>query len=70
LSPFVANDTDHLSHLVNIAFQQRRKTLRNTLKQLIDAETIDSLTIDTSLRPENLSVEDYVNLSNTLSSKT
>ncbi len=68
--PFVANDTDHLSHLVNIAFQQRRKTLRNTLKQLIDTETIDSLSIDTSLRPENLSVEDYVNLSNTLSSKT
>lgn len=64
--PYVANNFDHLNKLVNLAFQQRRKTLRNTLKQLVDSDTIDSLTIDTSLRPENLSVEDYVNLSNTL----
>ena len=64
--PFVANNIDHLNKLVNLAFQQRRKTLRNTLKQLVDSDTIDSLSIDTSLRPENLSVEDYVNLSNTL----
>lgn len=64
--PYVANNMQHMSHLVNLAFQQRRKTLRNTLKRLVDNETIESLTIDTSLRPENLSVEDYVNLSNTL----
>jgi 16S rRNA (adenine1518-N6/adenine1519-N6)-dimethyltransferase len=64
--PYVANNIAHLSHLVNLAFQQRRKTLRNTLKQLVDNDTIASLSIDTGLRPENLSVEDYVNLSNTL----
>jgi 16S rRNA (adenine1518-N6/adenine1519-N6)-dimethyltransferase len=64
--PYIANNIKHLSHLVNLAFQQRRKTLRNTLKQLVDSDTIDSLSIDTTLRPENLSVEDYVNLSNTL----
>lgn len=64
--PHVANNIKHLSHLVNLAFQQRRKTLRNTLKRMIDSDTIASLDIDTSLRPENLSVEDYVNLSNTI----
>ena len=67
--PHVANDIEHLSRLVNLAFQQRRKTLRNTLKQLIDTETISSLPIDTGLRPENLSVSDYVNLSNILTSE-
>ncbi|MGH1485789.1 MAG: 16S rRNA (adenine(1518)-N(6)/adenine(1519)-N(6))-dimethyltransferase RsmA [Cellvibrionaceae bacterium] len=64
--PFVANDKEHFSHLVNIAFQQRRKTLRNTLKQILSKEQIDLLPIDTSLRPEKLSVEDYVNLSNNI----
>ncbi len=64
--PYVAKDIDQLSILVNTAFQQRRKTLRNTLKQLLDSDTIASLPIDTGLRPENLSVKDYVNLSNYL----
>lgn len=64
--PYTADSVEHLGKLVNLAFQQRRKTLRNTLKQLIDNETIDTLAIDTRLRPENLSVSDYVNLSNTL----
>lgn len=64
--PHVADNFAYFSKLVNLAFQQRRKTLRNTLKQLTDSDTIASLSIDTSLRPENLSVEDYVNLSNTL----
>jgi 16S rRNA (adenine1518-N6/adenine1519-N6)-dimethyltransferase len=64
--PYVAKNIKHLSHLVNLAFQQRRKTLRNTLKLMVDSDTIASLPIDTGLRPENLSVKDYVNLSNTL----
>jgi len=67
--PHIAKDINHLSHLVNLAFQQRRKTLRNTLKQLLDTETISSLPIDTGLRPENLSVSDYVNLSNILTAE-
>jgi 16S rRNA (adenine1518-N6/adenine1519-N6)-dimethyltransferase len=64
--PFIADDIEHFSQLVNLAFQQRRKTLRNTLKQMINKEQIDSLSIDVSLRPEKLSVRDYVNLSNTI----
>ena len=68
--PYIANDMNHFSQLVNIAFQQRRKTLRNTLKQLIDTDVIQTLTIDTSLRPENLSVKDYVDLSNTLTQQS
>ncbi|MGS2717141.1 16S rRNA (adenine(1518)-N(6)/adenine(1519)-N(6))-dimethyltransferase RsmA [Eionea flava] len=68
--PYIADNVDHLSHLVNLAFQQRRKTLRNSLKQLADTEILEQvseqLDIKLSLRPENLSIKDYVNLSNTL----
>jgi 16S rRNA (adenine1518-N6/adenine1519-N6)-dimethyltransferase len=62
--PFVAKDTTVFSKLVNVAFQQRRKTLRNSLKQLLSKEQIDSLPVDTSLRPENITLEEYVNISN------
>ena len=64
--PYRAIDSDNFSGLVNLAFQQRRKTLRNTLKQLLNKEHLEQLTIDTSLRPEQLSVKDFVNLSNTI----
>lgn len=64
--PLIAHDKDHFSRLVNLVFQQRRKTLRNTLKQVTDSDTINTLEIDTGLRPEQLSINDYVNLSNTL----
>lgn len=68
--PVIANDFDHFSQLVNSAFQQRRKTLRNTLKHQLSATQIDELSIDTSLRPEKLSVEDYVQLSNLILAMT
>ena len=67
--PYVADNIDHLGKLVNAAFQQRRKTLRNTLKHFIDADKIDDLPVDSRLRPENLSVNDFVQLSNILNQK-
>ena len=56
-----------LQDVVRTAFSQRRKTLRNCLKTLIQDIKPDDLPVDLSLRPENLSLTDYVNLSNTLS---
>lgn len=68
--PFVAKDFQTFSTLVNAAFGQRRKTLRNTLKSLLSAEQIstlnDNLGIDPSLRPEKIALEQFVNLSNTI----
>ena len=64
--PFKAVSVDHMSELVSQVFQQRRKTLRNTLKKIATQEQLSNIDIDLSLRPENLSVEDYVNLSNAL----
>ncbi len=60
--PFPTKDISVLQHVVRQAFSMRRKTLRNTLKSMITAENIESLNIDASLRPERLSLEEYVRI--------
>lgn len=58
------DNTQHFAALVKQAFGQRRKTLRNTLKGLLDGEQIESLAIDPAARAETLSVSDFARLSN------
>lgn len=48
------------------AFNQRRKTIRNSFKKLIPVEALESLGIDATLRPENLSVDNFITLANYL----
>ena len=62
-----ARNTETLSQLVNIAFQQRRKTLRNTLKVIATETQILAAGINPDARSETLSVTDFVRLSNQLS---
>lgn len=62
--PFVANDYSFFSKVVKQAFQMRRKTLLNNLKALVPASKLENLPVNLNLRPENLSVADFVNLSN------
>ena len=59
-----------LSGLVTTAFMQRRKTLRNALKKLADAEDFAAVGIDAGLRPEQIAIADYVALSNHLCQKS
>lgn len=66
--PHVANNVKTLETLVNVAFQQRRKTLRNSLKQLLTAEQLESLPVNLGLRPEEISLPEYVAMSNLLGS--
>ncbi|MCF6288638.1 MAG: 16S rRNA (adenine(1518)-N(6)/adenine(1519)-N(6))-dimethyltransferase RsmA [Proteobacteria bacterium] len=54
--------------LVKQAFGQRRKTIKNNLKNIINAEQLLNLNVDPKARPETLSVEQYVNITNWLSS--
>ncbi len=71
--PHKATNIKTLENLVNVAFQQRRKTLRNALKQLLEPEIIEQLPIDTSARAEEITLPEYVatsNLLDTLSLKT
>ncbi|MGC3837327.1 16S rRNA (adenine(1518)-N(6)/adenine(1519)-N(6))-dimethyltransferase RsmA [Moritella viscosa] len=62
--PHPAKSLKVLNHVVTSAFNQRRKTIRNSLKKVISVEDIESLGINVSLRPENLTLENYVTLAN------
>lgn len=55
-------DERRFAEIVATAFSQRRKTLRNTLGKLIGEETFTATSIDSGLRAENLSVEDFEKL--------
>ena len=65
--PFVANNIDQFGIIVKEAFSQRRKTIRNTLKNFMDVNDFESIDINPQLRAENLSVSDFVKISNYLS---
>ncbi len=65
--PVPARDVDCLKIVVRTAFNQRRKTLKNSMKTLISKEVLDALDINIRLRPENLSLTDYVKISDALS---
>ena len=60
------DDPARLSQLVATAFSQRRKTVRNALKQVVNEETLEYVGIDPGLRPEAISIAQYVELANTL----
>lgn len=53
-----------LEEVLRTAFNQRRKTLRNALKSLLSPEEFTQLTIDPNLRPEALSLDEFVRISN------
>ena len=46
------------------AFNQRRKTIRNSFKKLVSAEELESLGLIPTLRPENLTIDNYISLAN------
>ncbi|KXO11958.1 SSU rRNA (adenine(1518)-N(6)/adenine(1519)-N(6))-dimethyltransferase [Moritella sp. JT01] len=62
--PHPAKSLKVLNHVVRNAFNQRRKTIRNSLKKVISVDDIAALGINVSLRPENLTLENYVTIAN------
>ena len=60
------SDAELFSELVRAAFSARRKKISNGLKPWFDAGQLEALDISPSARPAELSVEDYIMLSNTL----
>lgn len=66
--PFIAHDFNLFAEIVRVAFNQRRKTLRNSLRSIISEQQLKDLEIDPELRAERLSVQDYVAIANYLNS--
>ncbi|MGE0013624.1 MAG: 16S rRNA (adenine(1518)-N(6)/adenine(1519)-N(6))-dimethyltransferase, partial [Azoarcus sp.] len=50
--------------IVTAAFGQRRKTLRNTLREFLDEAGFAALGLDPGLRGERLSVAEFVAIAN------
>lgn len=68
--PHVAKDEKLFSQVVLAAFGQRRKTLRNTLKNILNDAGFEVLQIDSQLRAENLHVSDFVKITDYLTDTT
>lgn len=63
--PVAVGDEDLFRQLVAAAFSQRRKTLRNALKNLLPAEAIRAAGVEPGERAERLTLEDFAALSRT-----
>jgi len=61
---FQINKSKNLEMVTRIFFNQRRKMIKNPLKQLFNnyQEISDKLKLDLNLRPQNLSLETYCDI--------
>ena len=62
-----ARDPALLARLVTAAFGQRRKMLRNTVRELVDEAGLEAVGIAPTARAETLAVADFVRLANSIS---
>jgi 16S rRNA (adenine1518-N6/adenine1519-N6)-dimethyltransferase len=67
--PSPASDERLLAQMVMKAFTQRRKTVRNALSEFASAEELSARGIDPRLRPEDLSLDDFVRLANAVAAR-
>ena len=66
ISELDAKDPGKLAMVVQAAFSQRRKMLRNTLKAILDDAGFGELGIAPTKRAEDIGVADYVRIANSL----
>lgn len=64
----VAKDLALFEEIIRRAFGQRRKTIRNSLKDLVSGTLWQRAGVSPDSRPQELCVADFVNLSNAMSS--
>ncbi len=61
--PVEIESIEKLNQIVTTAFSQRRKTIRNSLSSLITEQQITDLDINSNSRAENLSLQQFAQLS-------
>ena len=64
--PHLADNHNILSQVVNLSFQQRRKTLKNCLNYFAEHLPKVAENIDLTRRPEQLTIKEFVDLSNSI----
>ena len=65
-SPWPQCDASRLRTLVKASFAQRRKTLRNNLKGIIDSTQLEALGIDPGARAESLKLIQFIEITNAI----
>ena len=65
-SPWPPCPEAQLRKVVQAAFAQRRKTLRNNLKGVIDGTALESLGIDPGCRAETLELSQFIEITNAI----
>jgi len=63
-NPYLVPDQDYFATIVKCAFQQRRKTIANNLKKLIDKMTLKKIGINPAARPQELDIPSYIKITN------
>lgn len=71
IRPRALDEADRALHpaldaVVRAAFNQKRKTIRNSLKGVVDSGQIEATGVDPGARPETLSLDAFLNLAKTL----
>lgn len=69
IKPFVAINENLLRKITTEAFNQRRKTIHNSLCNFLNSNDFSVLNIDEKCRAENLTVEQFVKISNYVAEK-
>jgi 16S rRNA (adenine1518-N6/adenine1519-N6)-dimethyltransferase len=65
--PHPVKEVRVLSRITTEAFNQRRKTIRNSLGNIFSIDVLTELGVDPAMRAENISVAQYCRLANWLS---
>lgn len=68
--PLDLGDAGLYAEVVRRAFSARRKTLRNGLRGLVDADSLQAINIDPGLRPEMLTDRDFASIARHLKSQS
>ena len=67
--PVSTLDLTLFKEIITKVFNHRRKTIKNTLKEYLTDHDFTKLNLDTKLRPEEISVWDFVNIINYIKGK-
>jgi 16S rRNA (adenine1518-N6/adenine1519-N6)-dimethyltransferase len=69
----IVKDEEMLFKIIRKGFGQRRKTLKNSLKDIVPQETLKEFfrkyKVNPKIRPEDLTLRDFANLANAVSSQ-
>jgi len=57
-------DMDNFKKVIKLAFRQKRKTIKNNFKNILDEKDFNSLGINPQDRAENLSISTFINIEN------